>query len=78
MVQDGEGGVLVRMTEDGQYVADAAHRLALALESLIVSPSRRAVLGRGARAKAERDLTEERLGNDLMELFHSAFQLGAS
>ena len=78
-MQDGEGGVLVRMTEDGQYVADAAHRLALALlESLIVSPSRRAALGRGARAKAERDLTEERLGNDLMELFHSAFQLGAS
>jgi glycosyltransferase involved in cell wall biosynthesis len=69
LVENGICGLLVTMTEHGEYVPDAAKRLARALESLVVDRALRRELGRGARVKAERDLKEERLGNDLMRLF---------
>ena len=57
---------LVRIAESGVHLSGAPAVLAEAIASLICRPSLRARLSAGARAKAERDPSEERLGNDWM------------
>jgi starch synthase len=68
---DGESGVLIDITENGQFKADARAILAHALTELASDSNKRNNLGASARMRALSQFSEERLGEDLYRIFKS-------
>jgi glycosyltransferase involved in cell wall biosynthesis len=71
-IVDGESGRLIVITDDeATFRLDASERIAAAILELVANPDLRSKLGAGGRERVLHNFSEERLGQDLFQLFHS-------